>query len=188
MKRSLLLTLATLTFAATTMIRAQDEKDDSFTVKCVYSGLGTESSIGRIEIENETLVIKEAVATDISIRRTVKQEDGGILSWTGRGTWVPSPALMAKVDPDAVTETIRLGPQLTCRIQRVSNGILLLDATLADTVSKQHDLRGGTLIAVTRQLRSIQPVRTGQAVTLSWPAIEKEERPRQVTITILDTK
>ena len=186
MRRTALLTLAAITLAATTMIRAQDEKDDStsFTVKCVLSGVETE------RIDNETSVIKEGIATDIAIRHTYKQENGLTISITGLRNFIPSPAIMRmpSIVRDAETESITIGPQLTCRIRRAPKGVLLLDVTLTNTVSKQHDPQRGILTAVTHQLRSVQAVRTGQPITLSWPSDEKEKTTRQVTITILDTK
>ena len=185
MKRPALLILAALTLAAATMIRAQDDKDDSpsFTVKCVLSGVETE------RIQHETSEIKEGVATDIAIQHSFKQENGSTIRVTGFRNVVPSPAIMANnVEPDADNEFITMGAQLTCRIRRAPDGKLLLDVTLTRTVSKQYDFEKGILDFDTRQLRSVQPVSTGQAITLSWPSDEKEETTRQVTITILNTK
>lgn len=203
MFRTKLLTVIALTFTVTAVIVAQEEKNgpSTFAVEFVLSGANAEDT--KESIENKTFEIDEAVVTDIPIRQTFRG-DGIETTIHGLTSFIPSPKLMrsriaspklatdvarkAQAEALADAETIPIGPQLTCRIRRGPNGMLLLDATLADTVSRQHDPYGGILDAVTRQLRSVQPVRAGQPVTLSWPSEKNEAGPRQVTITILDAE
>ncbi len=132
------------------------------------------------------MVIKEAVTTGIPICRTIKVDDGALLSSARLRRFVPPTPLMGNAEHEANAESISVGLQLTCRILRAPNDVLLLDATLIDTIVKKHDPRAGILTVTTSQLRSVQPVRHGQPVTLSWPTDDSNDTPRQVTITIVD--
>jgi hypothetical protein len=184
MSRSALFLLAICAVAATTAAGTQNKSGRngdpaSFRVKLALSGVDGES------IENEIAVIEEGVAADIPIHLSFKQKNGSTIRFTGMRNFVPSPALMANAEPDAQAESVLMGPQLICRIQRAPGGVLLLDATLAVTTSNRHDPQRGYLTAETRQIRSVLPIQAKKPVTLTWPQNCADEQVRRVTITVL---
>lgn len=139
------------------------------------------------QIENETIVVKAGVKTDVPIRRTFNSEDGGSSTFIGViRLIVPSPALMDDSEPGLNAETHAVGPKLSCLVRRGPDGQRLLDVELIDTLTEKHSPKEGILVLKTRQLRSVQPVRIGQEVTIAWPADEHGKVSRRITITVED--
>jgi hypothetical protein len=186
MQRISLLVFGAFAVAVLSLVNAQDTTDNapSYSVKFVLIGTDAE----KFRFKDGPQLIKEGVSTDIPIQTTFEAKNGSIATYWGMRLYVPSPARMASPQMTDKTESVAVGPTLTCRIQRIDEARVLLDVTLTDAISTEHEITSGILKLTTQQLRSVQPVHRGGPVTLSWPAAEGVEKPRQVTITVLEPK
>ena len=165
----------------TCLLLAQDVKQptESFTVSCELTH-ATDRTVAN------TVVVAAGVDTDIPIRQSHQNPDGLTVGYSGRTRlYVPSLALMADAAPEKGSEMIDVGPRLTCRVNRLPNGQLLLDVTLTETQPQKIDLKAGLLAATTRQVRFVQPIAMNQSVDLNWPAGDDGKVSRSVTLSIV---
>lgn len=186
MQRMSLIAVATLAAAVFSMVNAQEKKDKlpSYSVKFVLKGAEAES------VPDEPQLIKDGVTTDIPVVTTTKFDSGAIIEEWGGFQFVPSPARLANPETKDDMEKIATNTRLFCRIRRIDEAatLLLLDVTLSDSDLIEQNRAIDILKVTTHQLRSVQRVVRGESITLSWPAAKGVEKPRQVTITVLESK
>ena len=175
--RRLIVAAIFVSLTITILVGQEENSRVSFTVRCVLEHTSD-------RIDRESMPIEEGVETDIPLRQTFKMSDGTTASLIGHRSFVPSPSLMSSAEPARDKESIAIGPRLTCRVRRVPNDQLLLDVKLSETNQEKHDPHNGILAATSRQSRTVQPIRLNQPVTLAWPADDRGNVTRHVTITI----
>lgn len=145
--------VSTIVVLATSILIAQDTEnsDESFTLKFSMTHATD-------QIVNETIVVNADVKTEIPIRQTSKLEKGGSASWVGNiHFFVPSLTLMSHLGPGPNPKTIEVGPKLTCRVRRGSDGQRLLDVEMIETQAEKVSQQDGILNAILVNLYQFNP-------------------------------